>query len=112
MATVTVCSKLPFDFKAEFGGTSVVFNGAKGVDVTGEPVLLEGYGMTPGVDSEWFEGWKKDAAEFPAVVNGVIFASAANKAQDEAKELAGEVKSGLEQKSADELGVEVSVKEK
>lgn len=112
MATITVCSKLPFDFVAEFGGVSVTIKGARGVDpTTGDPILLPGFGLTQGVDADWFAKWKEASADFPALVNGVIFAAAANKAADEAKELDSVVTSGLEQKSPEELGVEVAEKD-
>ena len=43
MATVTVCSKLPFGFVAEFAGKSVTFNGARMLDpVTKDPILIDG----------------------------------------------------------------------
>ena len=108
MATVTVCSKLPFGFVAEFAGKSVTFNGARMLDpVTKDPILIDGYGMTHGVDADWFTGWKESVGNFPPVLNGAIFAAAANKADAEAAERAPEVSTGLEQKSSDELGVEV-----
>jgi hypothetical protein len=106
MATVTVCSRLPFNFVAEFAGKKVVFNGSKGKDITGEAVLIDGFGLTTGVDSEWFDGWAKEAHDFVPLQTGVIFTAAPANAADEAKELAPEVKSGLEPKSPEELGVE------
>lgn len=111
-STITVCSKLPFDFVAEAGGKTVRFRGAKSVDpVTGEPYLTGGYGFTPDVDAAWFEAWKKEVGDFRALQTGAIFASDASKAQDEAKEMAPEVRTGLEQKTPDQLGVEVVAEE-
>jgi hypothetical protein len=108
--TVTVCSKLPFGFWAEAKGGKVKFhiNGAKGIDVTGEAVLTPGYGLTPNVPKADFDAWKAEAVDFAPLLNGSIFASEPNKAVDEAKEMDGEVSSGFEQKSPEELGVEVA----
>lgn len=104
---VTVCSKLPFDFRAEAGGKTVVFNGAKGFDVTGEAVLLGGFMLTPGVPKDFWDAWVEQAGDFAALANGTIFAADPAQALDESKELDPEVTTGLEQKSEDELGVQV-----
>ncbi|MBF5091286.1 hypothetical protein F1640_14960 [Novosphingobium sp. NBM11] len=107
--TVTVCSKLPWDFIAEAGGKAVVFAGAKAIDpVDGKtPFLIEGYGLTPGVDAEWFDLWQAEVTpEFGPLKNMSIFAEAPAKAADASKEIAKSVKSGLEQKTDAEVGVE------
>lgn len=102
--TVTVCSKLPWGIWAEVKGVRAFhINGAKAVDHTGEAFLLEGYGLTPGVDKAAYDAWVAEVGDFAPLVNGSIFAAAANKAADEAKEMASDVKSGLEQKPEDEL---------
>lgn len=101
--TVTVCSKLPFGFVAEFGGKKVTFRGVG----HGEEGLSDAYGLTPGVDADWYAGWVKDAGDFAPLQSGVIFSSADNKAADESAEMQGDIASGLEQKSAEDLGVEV-----
>lgn len=106
--TVTVASKLPFAFIAEFGGKKVTFEGSPHHAEFG---MADAYGLTPGVDADWFSGWKKQAADFDALTNGVIFAADDAKAGDEAKEKKSNVKSGMEQKTAEELGVEVVAKE-
>lgn len=107
MATVTVCSKLPFDFVAECAGVSVTFAGARGIDpATGDKYLIDGFGMTPGVDADWFALWAEEAADFMPLKNGVIFAAAATKAADESKERKKSTRSGMEQKSTESLGVE------
>lgn len=110
-STVTVCSKLPWDFVAEAGGKSVTFAGAKAIDpIDGKTAYLTaGYGLTPGVDAEWFDLWQKEVTpEFGPLKNMAIFAEATPKAADAAKELAKSVKSGLEQKSDKEVGVEAA----
>lgn len=107
--TVTVCSKLPWDFIAEAGGKSVTFAGAKAIDPIDDRTayLTAGYGLTPGVDAEWFDLWQAEVTpEFGPLKNMAIFAEAPAKAADAAKELAKSVKSGLEQKSDAEVGVE------
>lgn len=112
MGTVTVCSKLPFGFQAEHDGKTVLFNGARAIDPTdGRDVLIDGFGMTPDVDADWFEAWKNAAGDFAPLQTGAIFAAAPNKADAEAKEKAKTVKSGLEQKSETDLGVEVVAKD-
>jgi hypothetical protein len=111
--TVTVCSKLPFDLVAEVKGKSFTIKGAKGADpVTGEAILLPGYGLTLGVGKDTYDAWVADAKDFAPLANGAIFAETADKAAAAAEEMAAEVKTGLEQKSSDELGVEVSVEDK
>lgn len=103
--TVTVACKLPGGFRAEFDGKTVMFNGWHvGHD---EGAKTAGFGLTPNVDADWYEGWVKSVGDFPAVINGVIFAQSASKAADEAKEKNKSVKSGFEQKTADDLGVQV-----
>ena len=107
--TVTVCSKLPWDFVAEAAGKSVVFAGAKEIDpIDGRtPFLTGGYGLTPGVDAGWFELWQAEVTpEFGPLKSMAIFAEVPNKAEDAAKELKKSVKSGFEQKTDEEVGVE------
>lgn len=109
--TLTVCSKLPWDFVAEAGGKSVTFFGAKAIDpVDGKSAYLTGgYGLTPGVDAAWFDQWTKEVTpDFAPLKNKTIFTETATKAGDAAKELAKSVKSGLEQKTDAEVGVEPS----
>lgn len=111
--TLTVCSKLPFDFAAEHGGKTVIFKGGKSVDpITGEPYLTGGYGLTRDVDAEWFEEWSKAVGDFKPLQTGAIFSSTSKDPAAEAAEMNSEVVTGLEQKSAEELGVEVTSDEK
>lgn len=112
MTTVTVCSKLPFDFIAEHAGKKVTFLGGKAISAdTGDFYLTGGYGMTNNVDKAWFDGWAEAAGDFAPLVNGAIFAEAQNKAEDAARERKKSVRTGLEQKSEHELGVMAVPKE-
>jgi hypothetical protein len=66
----------------------------------GQPALhvSGGYGITTGIDAQKFKRWyeRMKAAKFPPVVNGLVFACAAEGvARDKATEQA-ELKSGLE----------------
>lgn len=112
-ATVTVASKLPFSYAAETSdGAKVVFVGGKSKDHTGEGFLTNDFGLTHGVDKAWFDKWKAEAFDFPALKNGIIFAEASpDKAADAGKERKKETRTGLEQKTADELGVVVVEKD-
>lgn len=108
-ATITVCSKLPWDFIAEAGGKSVTFNGAKALDpIDGKTAyLIPGYGLTPNVDAAWFQLWQETVTpEFGPLKSMAIFGEATPKAADAAKELSPSVKSGFEQKTDAEVGVE------
>jgi hypothetical protein len=59
--------------------------------------LAGGYGLTPGVNRDFFEEWMKQNREHPAVKSGLIFAAGSQMdAMDVAKENAGK-RSGLEQ---------------
>ncbi|AOR76336.1 hypothetical protein [Novosphingobium resinovorum] len=112
-ATLTVCSKLPFDFAAEHGGKTVVFKGGKAIDpVTREPYLTGGYGLTRDVDADWFAAWSDAVGDFKPLQTGAIFSSTSKDPEAEAAEMNGEVATGLEQKSAEELGVEVVADDK
>lgn len=107
--TVAVASKLPFDFIAETSdGTKHTFFGGKAKDAFGEMLLTDGYGITTGVPADWFLKWSEEVGDFAPLKNGAIFiADTADKAKDAARERKAEVKTGLGQKKAEDLGVEV-----
>ena len=103
MATVSVACKLPNGLtvahapknaKGEAIGPTqtVTFAGSNA------PGAVMGYGLTRDVDGEWFANWTKtDGKDFPAVRNMAIFAQAStDEATDAAKEMSGDVKTGLE----------------
>jgi hypothetical protein len=111
-STVTVCSKLPFDFVAEFGGKNVTFAGGRTMDrTTGDLHLTGEFGITPDVDADWWKGWTTAAHDFMPLQTGAIFASTSAEPHAEARERKRSVKSGLEQKTPEELGVQVTASE-
>lgn len=102
-ATVSVACKLPSgitithaprDAKGETVGAAktVTFAGAN------QPGAVLGFGITHDVDAEWFKNWiETDGKNFPPVRNLAIFAQDTSaKAKSAAKEMAKDVKTGLE----------------
>jgi hypothetical protein len=104
MPQITVASKLPFGVRATFNGKTVTFAGRP---ANSPPQTV---GLTFNVDADWFAGWVAEAKDFAPLEKGLIYSAKSEAdANAQAKELA-EVKTGLEQKSGDELGVLVSAK--
>jgi hypothetical protein len=104
---VTVACKLPNGITLDHADKKVTLKGANADDA------LLGYGRTP-VDADWFDSWLSNkeggghGCDFPAVKNGLIFASAdAKKVDDEIAEKAGDetVRTGLEPIDPDKPGV-------
>ena len=117
--TVTVACKLPsglilraFDMKddreaspmgtrdikvARQRGEAVKLNGfAMAIGKSPQHQITGGYGLTSGVDAEFFNQWLKDNADSAIVKNGLVFATASD--HDTMKEAKGnaDVKSNLE----------------
>lgn len=89
MASVTIACKLPNGLRVRHAEKEVEFAGAN------DPKAVAGFGLTKGVDSDWFASWKAAAGDFPPLKNGTIFAQTDTKAADEATEKTGIV-TGLE----------------
>jgi hypothetical protein len=90
MATITVGCKLPHGLIIEVDGHAVTLNGKNSSNVIG------GYGLTEGVDKDFFGKWMSANRDSAAVKNGLIFAQdRADSARSEAKERKG-VKNGTE----------------
>lgn len=88
--TVTVGCKLPHGLKVKLDGVEVTFNGANSSRVVG------GYGLTEGIDKDFFDKFMAVHADLPYVKNELIFAQEkANSAVSAAKERADE-KTGFE----------------
>lgn len=106
--TVTVGCKLPNGLILEVAGKAIQINGANSSRIIG------GYGLTEGIDKDFFDAWLKQNAGLSFVKNGMVFAqSKSTDAIAEATEKA-EVKTGLEPKSAEDAkaaGVEIDTKE-
>lgn len=83
--------------RAEPVGDVVVLKGNRApFGVVPEHQIIGGFGLTPGVDREFFENWLKQYADHPAVKGGLVFAAdGQHAAMDKAKER-GHLKSGLE----------------
>lgn len=87
---VTVGCKLPNGLLIDVGGKVTHIVGANASNVIG------GYGLTEGVDKDYFEKWLKEHSDQPYVKEEMIFAQAkTNSAQSKASENAS-VKTGLE----------------
>lgn len=88
--TVTVGCKLPNGLHAEIGDTTVIFNGTNSSTIAG------GFGLTEGVDAEFWKAWLEQNKNMPFVKNGFVFAHTKESSlKAETKEKAGE-KTGLE----------------
>ncbi|MDE2442352.1 MAG: hypothetical protein KGP14_15150 [Betaproteobacteria bacterium] len=89
MATLTVACKLPNGLKLTHKDVTVELAGSNGADGA--------FGLTPGVDADWFNDWlATDGKDFAPVTSGVLFAQPTpDKAVDAAKERA-DVKTGQE----------------
>lgn len=91
MATNTgiVACKLPAGLTVDHKGESVTLNGSR------SDGAVAGYGMTKGVDLEWFNDWLTGPGrDFPPVAKGLIFvagseANAAAQANEQADERSG-----------------------
>lgn len=88
----TIACKLPNGFTLTHKEKTVTFRGANAPDA------VLGFGLTHGVDGEWFKDWATtDGKNFPAVKNGSLFAQDnADRARAASKERAKDVKTGLE----------------
>lgn len=95
MSVVTVACKLPQGLQLKHKNLTVILVGAN------ESGNRFGFGLTHGVDGDWFKDWAEgDGKDFPAVKNGSIFAISGtrDKAEDAAKERRADaaVQTGLE----------------
>ena len=104
--TVTVACKLPNGLHLDLPGRDrVTVRGFAVAWGEASPLsIVGGFGLTPGVDADFFEEWMITNADFEPVKKGLIFASAkASDATAQAKEFAG-LKSGLEPLDPDKPG--------
>lgn len=87
-----IACKLPNGLAVEHKGESVLLNGSD------HESAVAGYGLTQGVDLDWFNDWATgDGREFPPVAKGLIFVAPNERfAQDQAREQGDQIKSGLE----------------
>lgn len=87
---VFVACALPNGFQASYGGTTVTFAGRTA------PNAVVGFGLTEGVDADWYDAWAESMGkDFAPVAKGIIFARKSG-IVDAAKERAGDVKTGFE----------------
>lgn len=95
-----VACKLPNGLLVDHKGSSVLLNGSD------DPSAVKGYGMTSGVDLDWFNDWMTgDGKEFPPVTKGLIFvAGSESNAKAQATEQGDDIQSGLEGLDPDSPG--------
>lgn len=67
-AKVVIGCKLPHGLILTVNGVSVALNGTNSTDIVG------GYGITPDVDSAFFDAWCRANSQHPALGGGFIFA--------------------------------------
>lgn len=103
MATVILGSKLPNDLAIEVNGVTKKINGAQSQD---NMIFFErgqAIGITYEVDKSFWDAWRTKFVKHPLVSKGFIFESKSEaSAKAQAKDMK-EVKTGLEQKTVDEL---------
>lgn len=88
--TITVACKLPSGLTIEHGGKKLELEGSHGA------LSVGGYGLTKGVDEDFFNGWLLEHEEFAPVKAGLIFAQpTADRAADQAREMR-DVRNGME----------------
>lgn len=95
MSTVNVACKLPQGITIRHKNITKTLRGANS---SGNRF---GYGVTQGIDADWFKDWAEgDAKDFPPVKKGMIFAleGTVRKIEDAAAERRGdaEVQTGIE----------------
>lgn len=96
--TVIVGCKLPCGLMITLGGKTVELAGARESNVIG------GFGLTYGVDADFFQAWKKTYAELDVVKKELVFAYGDERStRDMAKEREKE-RTGLEALNPDKPG--------
>jgi hypothetical protein len=89
-STVTVGCKLPSGLVLELDGKTVELNGANSSNIIG------GYGLTEGVDAEFFKQWMEKHEGMAFVRNELVFAQAKT----------ADAKAEAVEKSAEQTGLE------
>jgi hypothetical protein len=101
---VTVGCKLPNGIVIQIGEKKVKLNGFNQNMIQ----VGDGFGLTEGVDKEFFDAWCEKHKAFAVVKNGMVFAQKnTTEAAAQGKDLK-EKKSGLEQLKPDSEGVKTS----
>ena len=68
--TLTVASKLPMGIVVDHAGQRLLLVGSNA------PGSVAGFGLTPGVDADWFASWVAANQDFESIRSGLIFANA------------------------------------
>ena len=68
--TLTVASKLPMGIVVDHAGQRLLLIGSNA------PGSVAGFGLTPGIDADWFASWMAANQDFEPIRNGLIFANA------------------------------------
>jgi hypothetical protein len=104
MRTVTVAHPHPDGREYIIHGNRVPFGAQP------EFQMAHGYGLTPGIDKDFFDAWMVENRQLPAVKNKLIFAYiAANKTRDNAREMR-DLWTGLEPLDAANLSSDLRVR--
>lgn len=102
VAMVKIACKLPNGLVVTHKGLSVTLKGAN------DERALAGFGVTPGVDEDWFKSWATtDGAELPFIKDGTVFVMDAKDPEAKVRERR-KLKTGLEPLDPDKpmLGIE------
>jgi len=92
--------KLPCGLKIGHGSTAVALKGAN------DSMLINGFGITQNVPADVWEEFEKNHKSSPLFLNGIIFAVTDMKSVEDASLERARQKTGLEQVSAKDAGVE------
>ena len=92
--------KLPNGLRIGHGASQVALKGAN------DSALINGFGITDGVPAEVWEEFEKAHRASPMIRNGIVFAVSDRKSAEDAAFERTKQKTGLEQASAADAGVE------
>lgn len=99
-STYVIGCKLPNGLSFRHGGQTITLAGANSSE------LINGFGMTKGVPSEAWDSFEETFKDAPFIRNGIIFAVSDEKSAADASLERSRQKTGLEQVSAKDAGVE------
>jgi len=94
--TISVACNLPHGLTIDHKGKSITLAGANHPKAIATTTAVSGqWGITHNVDKAWLDDWMR-TAKHPAVANGNIMPTAANKAVDMVEELGAEISTGVD----------------
>jgi len=99
-STYVIGCKLPNGLSFRHGDQKITLAGANSSE------LINGFGLTKGVSAEAWESFEKAHKEAPFIRNGIVFAVSDEKSAADASLERSRQRTGMEQMSAQDAGVE------